>query len=140
MPVTLCTIAREQPYSSADQLLLACGPRARSMAQPSRLPDSIRQSAGLIWRAHDRNNYYAAVLDAREGRVRLLRMLDGRPHEIASAAAPIEVEFQRQSPSRERGWYVWRVESVDDRLQVWVGDQRRSPPATPRCHGPVVSG
>jgi hypothetical protein len=46
--------------------------------------------------------------------VRLLRMLAGRPHEIASAAAPIEVEFQRQSPSRDRGWYALRVEAVDD--------------------------
>jgi hypothetical protein len=74
----------------------------------------LRQSVGLIWRVRDRDNYYAALLDARDGRVRLLRMLAGRPHEIASAAAPIEVEFQRQSPSRDRGWYALRVEAVDD--------------------------
>jgi hypothetical protein len=87
----------------------------------------LQQSAGLVWRARDRDNYYAALMDAREGRVRLLRVIGGRPQEIAATAAPVQVEFQRSAPSRERGWYTLRVEAVDDRIRVWVqGEQKLS--------------
>jgi hypothetical protein len=80
----------------------------------------LRQSAGLVWRARDRNNYYAALVDASASRVLLLRMVGGRPQEIAAMAAPIEVEFQRSDPSSGRGWYSMRVEAVNDRIRVWV--------------------
>jgi hypothetical protein len=85
----------------------------------------LRQSAGLVWRARDRDNYYAALLDARASRVLLLRMVGGRPQEIAATAAPIQVEFQRSAPSSGRGWYTLRVEAVDDRIQVWVQGERK---------------
>ena len=84
-----------------------------------------QQSAGLIWRARDRDNYYAALLDARESRLLLLKMIRGRPQEIATAPAPIEVEFQRSTPSPTRGWYTLRVESIDDRIRVWVQGERK---------------
>jgi hypothetical protein len=85
----------------------------------------LRQSAGLIWRARDRDNYYAALLDARESRLLLLRMIRGHPQEIATAPAPIEVEFQRSTPTHTRGWYTLRVESLDDRIRVWVQGERK---------------
>ena len=84
----------------------------------------LKQRAGLIWRARDRDNYYAALLDARESRVLLLRMIRGHPQEIATAPAPIEVEFQRSTPTLTRGWYTLRVESIDDRIRVWVQGER----------------
>ena len=87
----------------------------------------LRRSAGLIWRARDRDNYYAALLDAREGRLVLVKMTGGRPQEIAAAPVPLEVEFERRTPSPGRGWYTLRVESIDDRIQVWVqGEQKLS--------------
>ena len=85
----------------------------------------LRQRAGLIWRVRDRDNYYAALVDARESRVLVLRMVDGRPKEIGSAAALIELEFQRHAPSRSRGWYTLRVDAVDDRIGVWVQGARK---------------
>ncbi len=85
----------------------------------------LRQSAGLIWRARDRDNYYAALLDARESRLLVLKMIRGRPQEIATAPAPMEVEFQRSTPSPTRGWYTLRVESIDDRIRVWVQGERK---------------
>lgn len=87
----------------------------------------LRQSAGLIWRARDRDNYYAAILDARESQLILFKMIRGRPHQIAAAPAPIELEFQRSTPTHTRGWYTLRVESIDDRIRIWVqGEQKLS--------------
>jgi hypothetical protein len=66
----------------------------------------LRQSAGLIWRARDRDNYYAALLDARESRLLVLRMIQGHAQEIATAPTRIEVEFERRTPTDTRGWYT----------------------------------
>lgn len=109
-------IALLREVSAADLMLFA-------YVKP--MGGDLKQSAGLVWRARDRDNYYAALIDARESRVLLLRMVAGRPQEIAAAAAPIRVEFQRRVPSSGRGWYTLRVEAVDDLIRVWVQGERK---------------
>ena len=37
----------------------------------------------------------------------------------------MEAEFQRSTPSPTRGWYTLRVESIDDRIRVWVQGERK---------------
>lgn len=81
-----------------------------------------RQSAGLLWRARDRNNYYAALASAADDRLRLLKVVGGRATEIASAPIQIDVEFERQQPTPGWGWYSLRVRAAGDRIAVWFQD------------------
>jgi len=83
-----------------------------------------RQSAGLLWRAHDRNNYYAALASASDDRVHLVKVVGGRATEIASAPIRIDVEFERREPTPGWGWYALRVRAVGDRIAVWFQDAK----------------
>jgi hypothetical protein len=83
---------------------------------------TLSQSAGMVWRAMDRDNYYAVLADAREDRVRLLRIVDGRVQEIGSAESAVDVEFERRDgPSVAHGWHTLAVEATGDRIRVWAG-------------------
>ena len=74
-----------------------------------KLMGGVNASAGILWRAQDKDNYYAALASARTGQVSVLAMKHGRPFELASAPCPIEVEFERLEPSPTRGWYLLEV-------------------------------
>ncbi len=74
-----------------------------------KLMGGVNASAGILWRAQDKDNYYAALASPRTGQVIVLAMKHGRPFELASAPCPIEVEFERLEPSPTRGWYLLEV-------------------------------
>jgi hypothetical protein len=81
----------------------------------------LSRGAGMVWRVVDRDNYYAVLADAREHRVRLLKMVDGRVQPLASAEVAVDVEFERRDgPSPTRGWYTLAVEAAGDRIRVWL--------------------
>lgn len=84
----------------------------------------VDKSAGLIWRAQDRENYYAALASALDDRLHLIKMVRGQPHELASAPIEIDIEFERRSPTRSWGWYTLQVTATGDRIAVWFqGEQ-----------------
>jgi hypothetical protein len=84
----------------------------------------LDKSAGLIWRAQDRENYYTALASALDDRLHLIKMVRGQPHELASAPINIDVEFERRSPTSGWGWYTLQVTATGDRIAVWFqGEQ-----------------
>jgi len=80
------------------------------------------QSAGVVWRARDKDNYYFALIDPQQDRLRLLKMVQGHPSELSSVTIPIDVEFERREPSPTWGWYALRVETVGQHISVWFQD------------------
>jgi hypothetical protein len=84
----------------------------------------VDKSAGLIWRAQDRENYYTALASALDDRLHLIKMVRGQPHELASAPINIDVEFERRSPTSGWGWYTLQVAAIGDQIAVWFqGEQ-----------------
>lgn len=89
------------------------------------LGGEAHQRAGLLWRARDKDHYYAVLADARADRLELLKMVGGTPHTLASAPAAIDIEFERRgSPGPTHGWYTLRVEAVGDRIGVWFQGEK----------------
>lgn len=82
------------------------------------------QSAGLIWRFQDKDNYYAALASGLDHQVHLIAMKRGQPIEIATAPVAFEVEFDRSEPSATHGWYNLGVVTLGRRIAVWFQDQK----------------
>jgi hypothetical protein len=85
---------------------------------------TVRQGAGVVWRARDRNNYYAALAEPRDHRLHLLAVVAGRPRELAAVPIAIKVEFERRTPSPTWGWYALSILAEDERLAVWFQGER----------------
>src|SRR4030095_12171948 len=58
---------------------------------------TMDQSQGLNWRVQDKDNYYAVLANALDGRLHLLKMVNGQPQEIASAPIQIAVQFEQDA-------------------------------------------
>jgi hypothetical protein len=86
------------------------------------LGGDIDRSAGLLWRARDRNNYYAALVDARNSQLRVLAIESGRPVALASAPIHINVGFEQREPTD--GWYKLEVSALGDRHVFWFQGQK----------------
>jgi hypothetical protein len=85
---------------------------------------TLDKSQGLIWRAHDKHNYYAALASALDGKLHLLKMVDGQPQEIAAVPIQMEVQFEQESPTPSWGWYTLKVEVYQSRITVWFDGER----------------
>jgi hypothetical protein len=85
---------------------------------------SLGQSQGLIWRAQDKNNYYAVLANVLDGKLHLLNVVNGQAREIATAPIQIAVQFEQQSPGSTWGWYTLKVEVNGSRITVWFDDER----------------
>jgi hypothetical protein len=84
----------------------------------------LDQSAGMVWRAQDRDNYYAVLVSALDDRLRLVKMVQGQPHELATVPIEIDVEFERREPTPEWGWYALRIEAQGSHITVWFQDEK----------------
>jgi len=89
-----------------------------------KLMGGVDASAGLLWRAQDKDNYYAALASARTGQVSALVMKHGQPLALASAPCPIQVEFERMAPSPTHGWYLLEVAAQGSRHTIWFQGQK----------------
>jgi hypothetical protein len=85
---------------------------------------TMDQSQGLIWRVQDKDNYYAVLANALDGRLRLLKLVDGQPQEIASVPIQIAVQFEQDAPTPTWGWYTLKVETEGSRITVWFDDEK----------------
>lgn len=88
------------------------------------LGGSMDQSAGLLWRFQDKDNYYAVLANAIDHQLHLIAMKRGQPIEIATAPVPFEAEFELSQPSPTHGWYNIGVVTLGRRIAVWFGDQK----------------
>ena len=82
------------------------------------------QSQGLIWRAQDKDNYYAVLADVLDSQLHLLKMVDGQPQEIASTPIQIAVQFEQDAPTSTWGWYTLKVENAGTRITVWFDGEK----------------
>jgi len=85
---------------------------------------TLAQSAGLLWRVQDKDNYYAVLADALDQQVHLLKMVRGQPHELGAAPISIGVVFDQQEPGPTWGWYLLKVETKGRQIIVWFQDQK----------------
>ncbi len=77
------------------------------------LGGQLARSAGILWRARDKDSYYALLAEGLSGEVCLLRMEGGRPVELAShktAFAPIE-------------WNSLEVSVQGDHITAWLNER-----------------
>ena len=92
---------------------------------------TMDKSQGLIWRVQDKDNYYAVLASALDRQLRLLKMVDGEPQEIASAPIQIAVQFEQDAPTSTWGWYTLMVETEGSLITVWF-DGKKTFEATDR--------
>jgi hypothetical protein len=85
---------------------------------------SLDKSAGLIWRAQDRDDYYAVLVSALDDQLHLLKMVRGKPYELAAVPIEIDVEFERRDPTATWGWYTLKVEAEGSEILVWFQDEK----------------
>jgi hypothetical protein len=77
------------------------------------LDGTLSRSAGLLWRAQDKGNYDAVLVNALDRSVRLLRVRQGRAVEAAKAPAAFDAN----------DWNAVAVSAAGDRLAVWLNDR-----------------
>jgi len=85
---------------------------------------TMDQSQGLIWRAQDKDNYYAVFANALDSQLHLLKMVNGQPQEIASAPIQIAVQFEQDAPTPTWGWYTLKVETKGSLIIVWFDGEK----------------
>jgi hypothetical protein len=81
------------------------------------------QAGGLVWRAQDRQNYYALLIDAKADQMAVYRVEKGRPVPL-----PIAGEDRKYAHSikleRER-WYQLRVRATSGRFEIFLDNGKR---------------
>ena len=79
------------------------------------LGGQLARSAGLFWRATDKSNYHAALVDGRNRELRLVKLRSGRAVEWAQAKAAFD----------DAAWNSLEVSVQGDRVRLWLNDQWR---------------
>jgi hypothetical protein len=81
------------------------------------------QAGGLVWRALDRQNYYALLIDAKSDQMAVYRVDKGRPTPL-----PIAGENRRYAHAikleRER-WYQLRMRATGGRFEIFLDNTKR---------------
>src|SRR5687767_11022640 len=85
---------------------------------------TMDQSQGLIWRVQDKDNYYAVLASAQDGKLHLLKMVKGQAQEITSAPIQIVVQFEQDVPTATWGWYTLKIETDGSRIIVWFDGEK----------------
>jgi hypothetical protein len=85
---------------------------------------TMDKSQGLIWRARDKDNYYAVLSNALSGKLHLLKMVNGQPYELAVVPIQMTVQFEQESPSPTWGWYTLKIETEGSRITVWFDGKK----------------
>jgi hypothetical protein len=80
------------------------------------------QAGGLVWRAQDKQNYYALMIDAKEDHMTVYRVERGRP-----APLPIAGEDRKYAHKvkldRDR-WYQLRVRATEARFEIFLDNRK----------------
>ena len=81
------------------------------------------QAGGLVWRALDKQNYYALMIDAKSDQMGVYRVENGRP-----APLPIAGEDRKYAHriklDRDR-WYQLRVRAIEGRFEIFLDNTKR---------------
>jgi hypothetical protein len=81
------------------------------------------QAGGLVWRALDKQNFYALLIDAKSDQMAVIRVARGRAESL-----PIAGEDRRYGHpvklDRER-WYQLRVRATNGRFEIFLDNAKR---------------
>jgi hypothetical protein len=78
----------------------------------------LDQGAGLVWRLRDKDNYYAALLNPRDDRLHLVKMVNGHAEELVAAPITVDVVFERDEPDETWGWYQLEIETAGTEIEA----------------------
>lgn len=111
-------LAQRNDSNAKDRTLLAIldGPKfanVRISARVRIIEGDREQSAGVVWRVKDKNNYLLARIDAKDERVRLYRVVNGNRIRFGGTE---KIEIKRGR------WYSLRIEHVGDKIKFYVDD------------------
>jgi hypothetical protein len=74
---------------------------------------SFSRSAGLFWRAQDRNNYCAALVDGQNHQLLYLRIREGKANVLAKGTLTCDVQQ----------WNALEVAAQEDSVRVWLNER-----------------
>ena len=96
------------------------------------------QAGGLVWRAQDKQNYYALFIDAKAGQMSVVRVEKGR-----AVPLPIAAEQRRYTQSvrieRDR-WYQLRLRATGGRFEVFLDGTKQFEVEDDGLRGPGAVG
>lgn len=96
------------------------------------------QAGGLVWRAQDKHNYYALMIDAKADQMAVYRVAKGRP-----APLPIAGEDRKYAHrvklERDR-WYQLRVRATNGRFEIFLDNAKRFEVEDDAFRGPGAVG
>ena len=96
------------------------------------------QAGGIVWRAQDRQNYYALMIDAKSDQMSVYRVEKGLP-----APLPIAGEDRRFAHKvkleRDR-WYQLRVRATNGRFEIFLDTNKRFEVEDGTFRGPGAVG
>jgi hypothetical protein len=81
------------------------------------------QAGGILWRAQDRLNYYALIVDAKADQIAVYRVDRGRAMALPLAAE--DRKFAHRMKFERDRWYQLRVRATGGRFEVFVDDAKR---------------
>lgn len=111
-------LAQQNDSNARDRTLLAVLKEPKfanvRISARIRIVDGDReQSAGVVWRVKDKNNYLLARIDAKDERVRLYRVVNGNRIRFGGTE---RIEIKRGQ------WYLLRIDHVGDKIKCYVDD------------------
>jgi hypothetical protein len=109
----MTTAAAKQPYNLAllDDVKLA---GVEASVKFRAIAGEIEQGGGLVWRAKDAQNYYLARWNPLANNVRLFKVLDGEPIQLAS-----------ETVHAGAGWHELKIQAKGEQLRVWLDGHSR---------------
>jgi hypothetical protein len=96
------------------------------------------QAGGLVWRAQDKQNYYALMIDAKTDRMAVYRVEKGRPAPLPIAGADRQYAH-RVKLERDR-WYQVRIRATDGRFEIFLDNRKQFEVEDGAFRGPGAVG
>ncbi len=96
------------------------------------------QAGGIVWRAQDRLNYYALMLDAKTDQMSVYRVEKGLPAPLPIAGEDRKFAH-RVKIDRDR-WYQLRVRAIGGRFEIFLDNGKRFEVEDATFRGPGAVG
>jgi len=96
------------------------------------------QAGGIVWRAQDRQNYYALMIDAKTDQMSVLRVEKGLPTPLPIAGE--DRKYAHKVKLERDRWYQLRVRAIDGRFEIYLDTNKRFEVEDGTFRGPGAVG